>query len=487
MGYRKGGRTTGRNDCQLGVIMTPYPAYKTTNLPWLPKIPEHWEIRTIHRICRLQGGSGFPVRYQGCYTESIPFIKVNSLASHISTARQYDTVSKKTADLLGAKVFSRGDIVFAKVGAALLLHRFEMLPFDCCIDNNMMAMYHITENPKWLQYTLSLLNFNTLVNPGTVPSINQSQVAAMTIPCPPRNEQEQIVRYLDSMTAKINKLIRAKKKQIALLQEQRQAIINQAVTRGLDPDVETRRTNSRICDFIPSNWTWTTLKRGAKLLGGFAFNSSSFTDSGTPVIRMSNLKRGNLDRSSIVYVKQYPSEFLLKKGDILWGMSGSIGKTGSLGNYAIVKECDLPALLNQRVGKFIVNEKLLLKDYLLFLIQSDLFYDQIILFSTGTAQFNISSFQVESVEIPLPPLKEQRDIVLSLKTNTKKYDQYISLYQKQIEAFGEYKNSLISSVVTGQIDVRNIPAEDVIPDDLIAEDDPTSEIKEAPTNDESEE
>ena len=197
-------------------------------------IPRHWLLKEVKRMCRLQGGSGFPVEYQGNFSESIPFIKVNSLSSHISTLRQYDTVSPETAKLLNAKVFSQGDIVFAKVGAALLLHRFEILPFDCCIDNNMMAMYNISENVYWLKYALSLLNFNDLVNPGAVPSISQTQVGSLLIPCPPNSEQMEIVSHIERHSRKIDTLISRIEHSIICLQEYKNSLISSVVTGQTD-------------------------------------------------------------------------------------------------------------------------------------------------------------------------------------------------------------------------------------------------------------
>lgn len=214
--------------------LNPNAEMKDSGIDWLGKIPTHWKVKEIHRICRLQGGTGFPVEYQGKYTEPIPFIKVNSLASHIATEKVYDTISRDDVCKLGANVFSKGDIVFAKVGAALLLHRFEMLPFDCCIDNNMMAMYHIKENVQWLKYTLSLLNFNFLVNPGAVPSISQTQVGTLKIPCPPLAEQNKIALSLSEKCNAIEKTKQKVQNSIDFLTEYKKSLISSVVTGQVD-------------------------------------------------------------------------------------------------------------------------------------------------------------------------------------------------------------------------------------------------------------
>ena len=205
-----------------------------SGVDWIGKVPRGWKVVSLKRVCRLQGGSGFPVEMQGRYEDAIPFIKVNSLASNVSADRKYDTITIAEAKSLSATIFKKGSIVFAKVGAALLLHRFARLPFDCCIDNNMMGTVEINSDPEWLRYTMSLLNFNYFVNPGAVPSVNQSQVSSMKIPLPSLPEQWEIVAYLDAEGAKTDKAIAAVTRQIGLLKEYRTRLISDAVTGRID-------------------------------------------------------------------------------------------------------------------------------------------------------------------------------------------------------------------------------------------------------------
>lgn len=227
--------------------LNPNAEMKDSGIDWLGKIPKHWIVKEIQRVCRLQGGAGFPAEYQGIYDETIPFIKVNALSSHISSVQQYDTVSAQTANLLGAKIFSKGDIVFAKVGAALLLQRFEILPFDCCIDNNMMAMFKITEDVQWLKHSLSLLNFERLVNPGAVPSISQSQVGTQKIPCPPSSEQTKISCYINKSICLLDKNVSCIENSVSLIQEHKNSLISSVVTGQVDV------RNISVDDFDPAD------------------------------------------------------------------------------------------------------------------------------------------------------------------------------------------------------------------------------------------
>jgi type I restriction enzyme S subunit len=144
-------------------------------------------------------------------------------------------------------------------------------------------------------------------------------------------------------------------------------------------------------------------------------------------------------------------------------MSGSVGETGSLGNYAIVSRDDLPAQLNQRVGRFVL-ERLLLSNYLELVAQSLSFYAQVLDQVTGTAQFNVSSDQVESCKITFPGIEEQIRIAKETQAELIKMDRLVKLAEDQVYYLQERRSALISAAVTGKIDVRGwAPPADAAP------------------------
>ncbi|MDD2597183.1 MAG: restriction endonuclease subunit S, partial [Candidatus Cloacimonetes bacterium] len=211
---------------------------------------------------------------------------------------------------------------------------------------------------------------------------------------------------------------------------------------------------------VPEHWGYCALGRVCRIQGGYAFDSSNFSDEGFPLVQMSNLKRGCLDLTDS---KKYPEELCpreveLDEGDILLGMSGSIGDTGSLGNYAMVKKTDLPCYLNQRVGKLDVSSKLY-RGFVYYLIQSTPFFEQVQLSVTGTAQFNISPSQLSDIWIALPPATEQNDISNYLDKKTSKMETIIGRVENSITLLREYRASLIHHAVTGKIDLRGHDAQ----------------------------
>ena len=161
---------------------------------------------------------------------------------------------------------------------------------------------------------------------------------------------------------------------------------------------------------------------------------------------------------------QCKEDFALKEGDILYGLSGSIGETGSLGNYARVKRTDLPAQLNQRIARFQPRDNVILAPFLVYTLRTRSFYEQVIAQTSGTAQFNVSTTDIGRIAIALPSLDEQRQIVEQLLSFTKRVDVKVERTKRQIDLLREYRTQFVTEVVTGKVDVRGWAASFVASD-----------------------
>ena len=158
----------------------PYPAYKPSAVPWLGDVPAHWEVPRLKDVGYLKSGAGFPHSHQGNLSAEFPFFKVGDMAvSGNERLMQVwkHTVSSDTVNSLGAHVFLPNTIVFAKVGAALLLNRRRVLTRPSCIDNNMMGFLPRGHSTEWMCHWLSTVDFRIVVNPGAVPSVNEGLTA----------------------------------------------------------------------------------------------------------------------------------------------------------------------------------------------------------------------------------------------------------------------------------------------------------------------
>lgn len=266
--------------------------------------------------------------------------------------------------------------------------------------------------------------------------------------------QRQIADFLDRETARIDLLIEKKQRLVALLGEKARSVINQATTIGFR-ECEMQDSGEKWLGKVAAHWRVTPLKWFTRLQSGYAFKADRFGDIGTRLVRMNNLKRGALDLEEAVCIadEEVNTSVMLRAGDILLGMSGSIGETGSLGNFAVVTEEDLPCLLNQRVGRFQFVGDELLPDYLKLVIQSASFLDPVFLAATSTAQFNVSPSQVGTIMFALPPLIEQQELVQEVARRNVGFNKVRERSLASIDRLKEYRSALITAAVTGQIDV----------------------------------
>lgn len=210
---------------------------KDSGIEWLGEIPAHWCVLALKRIGGLQAGAGFPDDEQGLEGEEIPFFKVGDMSApgneRQMLAHQH-SVSREVARRLRAFVFPTESIVFAKVGAALLLNRRRLTARPSCIDNNMMGFMPYECDIIWAFYWLTGLDMGRLANPGAVPSVNEGQMRETPAAVPPLCEQRAIATFLDREVAKLDALVARVGDAIDRLEELRAALISAAVTGKID-------------------------------------------------------------------------------------------------------------------------------------------------------------------------------------------------------------------------------------------------------------
>jgi type I restriction enzyme S subunit len=219
--------------------LDPSAPMKDSGVPWLGQVPAHWEVKRLKDVGTLVGGAGFPHDEQGREGDELPFFKVADLGKAEAGRTMGDaesTVSYETASALHARIIPASSIVYAKIGAALLLNRRRITIRACCIDNNMTAFTPAFErlSTLWAWYWLSVIDFGRVANPGAVPSLSEGDQAILPIALPDLDEQRAIAAFLDRECGKIDTLISESERAIALLKERRAALISAAVTGKID-------------------------------------------------------------------------------------------------------------------------------------------------------------------------------------------------------------------------------------------------------------
>lgn len=423
--------------------MKPYPEYKETGLSWLPKIPKHWDVVKIREI--------FSERKQRVSDEEYKPLSV----CKVGIVPQLDGVAK-TENGGNRKLVCVGDFVINSRSdrrSSSGISSYE----------GSVSLINIVLRPRisckgFLHYLLkSELFVEEFYRNGRgivadLWTTRLSEMKGISVPLPPANEQEKIVRYLDLMTAKIDKLIAAKKKQIALLQEKKQAIVNQVVTRGLNPDVQLKDSGIDWLGKIPAHWE---MKKLRHLL--HAVTEKNHPDSPLlsvvrekgVILRDTENKEENHnfipeDLSNYKFVKM--GQFVVNK------MKAWQGSYGISSYEGIVS----PAY-------FVFNLRGSLFLFFHASIRSKFYSAQFARASDGirVGQWDLSIPRMKEILFLEPSEEEQRAIVRYLDLLISKINKVLSAYKSQCRVLLEYRDNLVSSIVTGRLDVREMADEEV--------------------------
>ena len=264
---------------------------------------------------------------------------------------------------------------------------------------------------------------------------------------PSKKEQQQIVTFLDDKTQKIDSLIQQKEKKIELLKEKRTSLINHVVTKGLDSNVEMKDSGVEWIGEIPSHWFCVGTNKVYNDLGTgttpTSDNTEYYSDNGYHWITTTDLNEGimydTLSKITEKSVEDYPNLRLYPSGSIYISMYG--GRIGKLGVSTFDSYC------NQSVCVLPKNDEIIVKFYYYWFLGFQEFVKGM---GRGGGQPNINKEMIKSFPTVKIPLTEQQQIVEYLDEQTQLIDKTVSIEEKRIELLKEYRQSLISEVVTGK-------------------------------------
>lgn len=434
-----------------------YLEYKNSGLEWLGKIPAHWRIVRLKFIVSKIGSgktpsggaenyisSGIPlirsqnVRFEGLFLEDVVFIDKD--------------IDKQMAN---SRTFS-GDVLLNITGASIgrccivpsFIHQANVNQHVCVIrplsgQNNRFLKLFLESESGQAQVFISQEGISR-------EGLTFEQIGNFFISFPSLSEQCLIADFLDSETARLDKLIGAKERLLDLLTEKRRALITQAVTRGLNADAPMRDSGVEWLGEVPKHWQVVRLKYLGQIFYGIG-QPPEYRLEGVPFIRATNIERGKINSNGLVFVDyaDLPESRVikLKTDDIIVVRSGAYtGDSAIISNEwenAIAGFDMILRLYKSVFAKFI--SFCLLSGYVLDA--------QIDTMSNRAAQSHLNAEELGSVTIVLPPFVEQQGIVDYIKTETKKLDMLKAATERTISLLKERRASLIAAAVTGQIAV----------------------------------
>ncbi len=437
--------------------MTKYEKYKDSGFDWIGEIPEHWEVKKLKHCFTKIGSGTTPTAGNKEFYEGGQFnwLQTGDLNNGIikETEKKVTQFALNKYSIL--KNYPIGSIVIAMYGATIGKTGFLAVETTtnqaCCVFSQPKSI-----ESKYVFYWLNSIKKHiiSLSYGGGQPNINQEQLRSLSFALPPtKKEQTTIANYLDKKTEEIDKLITQKKQLLKLYKEEKKAIINQAVTKGINPDVKLKDSGIEWLGDIPEHWEVKKIKYLGKFINGYSFKSTDFDSNGVKVLKISNIQNMHIDWSDSSYVDEkfydIHKDFRVFKNDLVFALTRPIISTGI--KVALI-DTDEKILLNQRNSVYRPSQIQIKWFYYLLLSKNFIQEFDSCIDNTGQ-QPNISSNDIGEIAIPVPSDSEQYELINFIDKHNNEINLKINKTQKLIDLLTEYRTALISEVVTGKIKV----------------------------------
>ncbi|WP_159123870.1 restriction endonuclease subunit S [Acinetobacter variabilis] len=420
-----------------------YPSYKKSGVEWLGDVPEHWESNRLKKYLIERNEKNSPIK-----TDNLLSVTMYQGVIPVSE-KQGNGGNKPKENLENYKISYPNDIVLNSMNVivgSVGLNKYTGLIspayyalYNRNKNNNIKFFSYIFHNPFFQKGLFGLGNgimykesedgkLNTIRLKIPMEKLNQ-----VVLPCPSISEQNQIVAFLDTETARIDNLISKQEKLIELLEEQRKSIISHAVTKGLNPNAPMKDSGVEWLGEVPEHWKIGRLKNLLSINNGSDYKEFEVENS---------------ENSYPVYgsggVFTYSSKYIYDQESVLLGRKGTINKPLYVTSPFWAVDTMFYSQVKQGVhGKYVYYQALGFP------------YDR---YSSNTALPSMTQTDLLNLSVVIPIISEQIEITQFLDNENAMFDNLISKQKKLIEKLKEYRASIISHAVTGKIDVREFGA-----------------------------
>ena len=450
----------------MNSVHIPHPPHVEVESRWFKTIPLGWQFKRLKwEIDRNDGGvwgsdptgTDDTIVLRSTEQAADGSWKIDEPAYRKISSQEKDKSILKAGDLLVTKS-SGSELHIGKT--SLVSESIEKM--GCCYSNFMQRLrLKKTLLPKFCWYfmnnDLARSQFNFLSNTTTgLSNLNSEIFGALTIPCPPIDEQLLIINFLDAETAKIDNLICKQEELVDYLIEKCESLISESVLHGIDKAVDTKNSGIEWIGSIPSHWkisrfcyeTWVRARLGWKGL-----KAEEYVEDGYIFLATPNIKNSEIDFENVNYISperyEESPEIMLNVGDILLAKDGS-----TLGTVNLVRHLPKPATVNSSIAVITPNKNLD-SEYLFYIFKSGYMKNIIQMLKGGMGVPHLFQGDINKIYLPIPPLAEQKRICAFLSPKINKIDELIDKSKTSLVILKERRSSLISALVTGKIDVRN--------------------------------
>lgn len=443
-----------------------YELYKPSKIEWIGAVPEHWEIWKIAHGFQMTGsGTTPPPDNPDWYDGNVCWVTTSELRETVITDTEKKISQEALKNFSALKVFPEGALAIAMYGATI--GRLGIFGIAAATNQACAVLFgQKAFDTKFVFYWLQAFREQIilLASGGGQPNISQEKVRSVRIACPSIDEQQTIARFLDAKSAQIDALVAQKRQLIAKLKEKRSALIARTVTRGLPPEAakaaglepnpEMKDSGIPWIGNIPASWKVKRLKHiSDRITVGVVVNPSSYVaDEGVPFLLGGDVREFKIDISSCNRCSDEASRGPLAKSRLVAG-DLLVVRVGYPGIAAVVS----PEIEGANCASMMIvgGSDRFNSQWLAYAINAKSGRDQVELVQYGAAQkqFNIS--HAVDFSFPFPPIKEQLAIADYLDHECARLDRLTKEVENAISRLTEYRQALITSAVTGKIDVRS--------------------------------
>jgi type I restriction enzyme S subunit len=434
-----------------------------TEYEWIGTIPSHWTLKKIKFVFWDRKENNNPIKSENLISLTIE-------KGVIPHSEKTGGGNKPKEDLTKYKLVYPGDIVLNSmnvIAGAVGISRYfgvvspvyyMLIPRD--LDHSNEYFHHLFRTEIFQKSLYGLGNGILIKENEETGKLNtirmripMDKLGDQFIPVPPAEEQNLIARYLNKKTKQIDRLVEKIQKKIELLKEQRTSLINQCVTKGLNPNVEMKDSGVEWIGDIPSHWSVSKIKWVSEKIGSGVTprgGADVYSETGVPFLRSQNVHFDGLHLDDVVFISEEIDESMsgsrVQKNDVLYNITG-----GSIGRCCLV-ETDKKMNVNQHVCIVRPSTKVFPK-YLLTVLSSDFGQRQLRMNLTGSGREGLNFENLGNFLIPVMGETEQVEIGSKISRTNAVFFELENKLRSQIDILKEYRQSLISSVVTGKFRV----------------------------------
>lgn len=444
----------------------------TITFDFFNNLPKSWETGRVKHILDynhhypIGDGDHGSIKPEMYLEEGVPYLRVQNLSWSFDINYDNLVYISDEVNLANSKsILIPKDILIAKTGATV--GKMAIVPEYMKQANTTSSVGKITVNHKLFNYMYFAYLFSSSMfqeqikekayQKSAQPGFNIDDLIEFNIIIPPLNAQNQIANYLDKKTAKINETISKNNKLIELLEEKRTALINEVVTKGLNPDVPMKDSGVEWIGEIPEHWEIEKIKTVSQ-------------------VKPSNVDKKSKDNEPFVllcnYTDVYNNEFITMDLDFMKATASydQIQKLSlNIDDIIITKDSEsaddiaVPAIVTEELNNVVCgyhlavinpNSNVIYPKFLFRSFESDRINKQFELGANGVTRFGLGSYPINNAYVCIPPLNEQEKIANYLDEECSKIFKATEKIMEHIDLLKEYKTSLIHHVVTGKIDVR---------------------------------